>query len=158
MKAIQTLCFLILFVPSLAFSQTVSPKASDFSKLNWLEGTWTRTNITKPGRTAHERWEKSGEQELRGYGVTMQGQDTVFLEKITVLIKDNAIYYIADVPQNQLPVYFKLTEITESGFVCENPDHDFPKQISYQLEGDKLEAQISGNGKAIDYWFERKTK
>lgn len=130
--------------------------AEDFTKLGWLEGTWTRTNITKPGRSAHERWEKSGEQELRGYGVNLQGPDTVFLEKITILIKDDIIYYVADVPQNQQPVYFKFTEITESGFVCENPDHDFPKKISYQLELDKLKAQISGNGKAIDYWFERK--
>jgi hypothetical protein len=156
MKSIQILCYLLVLAPSLAFSQPVSPKASDFTKLSWLEGTWTRTNVTKPGRSAHERWEKSGEQELRGYGVTMQGQDTVFLEKITILIKDKAIHYVADVPQNQQPVYFKFTEITESGFVCENPDHDFPKKISYQLEGIKLKAQISGNGKAIDYWFERK--
>lgn len=129
--------------------------AEDFSKLSWLEGTWIRTNITKPGRSAHERWEKSSKQELRGYGVTMQGQDTVFQEMITVLIKDDAIYYVADVPQNQQPVYFKFTEITESGFVCENPDHDFPKKIIYQLEGKKLKAQISGNGKADDYWFEK---
>jgi hypothetical protein len=51
------------------------------------------------------------------------------MEMITVLIRDDAIYYVADVPQNQQPVYFKFTEITESGFACENPDHDFPKKI-----------------------------
>jgi len=156
MKALPKLCSLILLVPSLSFSQPVSPKTSDFTKLSWLEGTWTRTNITKPGRSAHERWEKTNLNTLRGFGVTMQGQDTIFLEKITVLIKDDAIYYVADVPQNRQPIFFKFTEITESGFVCENPEHDFPKKISYQLEGVKLKAQISGNGKAIDYWFERK--
>lgn len=154
MKHQTGLFLIILSFTSSAWSQ--SPVALDFTKLSWLEGTWTRTNGTKPGRSAHERWEKSSEQELRGYGVTLQGQDTIFLEKITVLVKDNAIYYVADVPQNQQPVYFKFTEITESGFVCENPEHDFPKKISYQLESDKLKAQISGNGKAIDYWFELK--
>jgi hypothetical protein len=149
--------FLLLLILAFSISGwSQSPVGEDFTKLSWLEGTWIRTNITKPGRSAHERWEKSGEQELHGYGVTMQGQDTVFLEKITVLIKDDAIYYVADVPQNQQPVYFKFTEITESGFVCENPEHDFPKKISYQLEGIKLKTQISGNGKVIDYLFERK--
>jgi hypothetical protein len=157
MKSILTVCILLTVV-SISFSQQGTPTAGEFSKLNWLVGTWTRTNIAKPGQTAHERWEKTNLNTLRGFGVTMQGQDTIFLEKITVLIKEDAIYYVADVPQNQQPVYFKFAEITESGFVCENPDHDFPKKISYQLEGDKLKAQISGNGKAIDYWFERKTK
>lgn len=154
MKHRTGLFLIILSFASPAWSQ--SPVALDFTKLSWLEGTWTRTNVTKPGRSAHERWEKSSEHELRGYGVTLQGQDTIFLEKITVLINDNAIFYVADVPQNQQAVYFKFTEITKSGFVCENPEHDFPKKISYQLEGDKLKAQISGNGKAIDYWFELK--
>ena len=57
---------------------------------------------------------------------------------------------------NQKPVYFKLTEITDIGFVCENQEHDFPKKIAYQLDGKKLKAQISGNGKVIDYLFEKK--
>jgi hypothetical protein len=48
-----------------------------------------------------------------------------------------------------------LTEITYTGFVCENPGHDFPKKISYHVEGHKLKAQISGDGKSVDYIFER---
>lgn len=143
---------LLLGMTASSFSQTAE---SDFSKLEWLAGTWNRTNITKPGRTAHERWEKSGTYSFRGYGVTMQGQDTVFLEKISIVIQDNTLYYVADVPENNQPVYFKFTSLTPAGFVCENPDHDFPKKITYELDGSRLKAQISGNGKAIDYWFEK---
>ncbi|WP_315820030.1 hypothetical protein [Paraflavitalea speifideaquila] len=62
---------------------------------------------------------------------------------------------MADVPQNKEPVYFKLTAITKDGFTCENPNHDFPKKIDYKLDGNKLRATISGDGKAIDYLFER---
>ena len=149
--------FVVLFVSSLTQSTAQPANAaalSNFNKLRWLTGTWNRTN-TKPGHTAHERWEKSGNNEMQGWGVNLKGQDTLFVEKLKLVIKDNHIYYVADVPENKQPVYFKLTEIIKESFVCENPDHDFPKKITYILEGAKLKATISGNGKAIDYWFER---
>lgn len=138
------------------FGQTTANQATEnFEKLNWLVGTWNRTN-TKPGRSGLEQWVKIGPQELLGIGVNMRETDTVFVEKLRIIVKDDYIAYVADVPENQKLVYFKLTEITETGFVCENPDHDFPKKISYQLEGNKLKTQISGDGKVIDYLFERK--
>ena len=150
-----------LFLISLLISTAVAGQVKsnqaveDFKKLNWLVGTWNRTNA-KPGRSGFERWDKTSPQELKGIGVNLQGTDTMFVEKLRIIVKDKDIVYVADVPENQKPVYFKLTEITESSFVCENPEHDFPKKISYQLEGNKLKAQISGNGKAIDYFFEKK--
>src|SRR5258705_7943005 len=127
----------------------------DFKKLDWLLGTWIRTNAN-PGRNSNERWIKLSSRELQGFGLTMKVQDTALLEKLKLIIKENAIYYVADVPENKQLVYFKLTEISENAFSCENPEHDFPKRISYQKDGDKLKATISGNGKSVDYFFERK--
>lgn len=147
----------LLTICTVSTSQGISPEtASNFKKLEWVVGTWNSTNISKPGRSSHEVWKKVAEHELHGLGVTMQGQDTVFLEKISILVKDNTIYYVADVPENKGLVYFKFTEITESGFVCENPQHDFPTKISYQVQGADLKAQISGNGKSVDYLFKKK--
>ena len=151
----------ILLISLLAFLNYASgqPNAKqatkDLEKLNWLIGTWNRTDA-KPGRSGHERWEKSNVNELQGFGVNFKGTDTTFMERLHIVIKDDHIYYVGDVPENQKPVYFKLTEVTATSFVCENPEHDFPKRISYQLDGKKLKAQISGNGKVIDYFFERK--
>jgi hypothetical protein len=144
-----------LLISTSAISQVKSNQAEDFKKLSWLVGSWNRTNA-KPGRSGVEQWKQTQPQELRGTGVNLKGTDTTFVERLRIIIKDNSIVYVADVPENQKPVYFKLTEITESGFVCENPEHDFPKKISYQLEGNKLKAQISGDGKAMDYLFEKK--
>ena len=127
----------------------------DFKKLDWLEGTWTRIN-DKPGRSAHEKWQKISSSEWSGMGVNMKGSDTAFVEKLKLVIKDDNIYYVADIVENRQPVYFKLTSITNDGFVCENPEHDFPKRISYLKDGEKLAATISGDGKSIDYLFERK--
>jgi hypothetical protein len=147
-------CFLFfILLTGYSFGQA-SDQAEKFKKLSWLTGTWNRTNV-KTGRSAHERWEQTSAFELRGFGVSLQGKDTTFIEKLRITIKDNNIVYVADVPENQKPVYFILNQITDTGFNCENPDHDFPKKITYQREGKKLKAQISGDGKVIDFLFER---
>jgi hypothetical protein len=72
-----------------------------------------------------------------------------------LLVKDNSLYFVADVKENAAPVYFRVTSINEQGFTCENPKHDFPKKISYQLEGKKLKATISGDGREVSYYFDR---
>jgi hypothetical protein len=147
---------LLLCAYELAWSQSPSQQAlNDFKKLKWLEGTWTRTN-SKPGRSAIEEWRRSGENELTGQGVNLKGTDTTFVEKLKIVIKDNTICYVADVPENKGLVYFKFTALTSHGFVCENPAHDFPKKIEYKLQGKTLTAVISGDGKSMDYVFERK--
>ena len=147
--------FLIVLVCNIALAQTNTKKTKDdFNKLAWIEGTWTRTN-SKAGQSGIESWQKISPFEFRGSGVTLKGADTLFIEKLKIEIRDNSIYYVSDVPENPNPISFTLTEITESGFVCENPQHDFPKKILYQLNGKSLKATISGDGKSIDYFFIR---
>ena len=86
----------------------------------------------------------------------MKGNDTSFVEKTKLVIRGNTIYYVADVPGNKQLIYFKLTAITNYSFTCENLKHDFPKKIRYTKDGFVLKATISGNGKSIEYLFERK--
>jgi len=128
--------------------------SNEFKRLSWLEGTWIRM-YAKPGRNSNERWIRISGTEWQGFGLSMKGQDTAVLEKLKLIIKDDSIYYVADVPENNQPVYFKLTEISENAYTCENVEHDFPKKIIYQRDGKKLKATISGNGTSIDYWFEK---
>ena len=132
-----------------------APNSADFKKLHWLEGPWVRTNA-KPGYSGEERWNKVSPIQLKGVGVTMKGADTMFVEKFMLVVKNNAIYYVADVPENKQPVDFKLTEISATGFTCENAAHDFPKMIRYEKEGHVIKATISGNGKSFEYLFKKK--
>src|SRR5689334_15970321 len=120
--------------------------AVEFNKLNWLEGEWNRTNV-KPGRSAHERWIKLSDHEFKGWGINMKGSDTASVEKLQLIVKDNKIYYVADVPENPQPVYFTITMLDNDSFECENPAHDFPKKIVYHHSGNIIKATISGNGK-----------
>lgn len=152
MRRISLLAILIFYLSDAgAQSQKVT---NDFAKLAWLEGSWRRTHV-KPGQSGSERWTKISGTQLSGLGLTMKGEDTVAIEKLKLITKDENIFYVADVPENKEPVYFKLTEISETSFTCENPDHDFPKKIVYQKDDKKLKATISGNGKSIDYFFEK---
>lgn len=138
------------------FAQSLTGKtATDFSALSWLEGKWSRLNIKKPGRTAVEIWKKTNDTEFRGIGITLQGNDTVFVEKLKIIIDGNEIHYVADIPENPEPVHFKFTAQSEHGFVCENPKHDYPKKISYQVEGNTMKAQTSGDGKTQEFVFEK---
>ncbi len=128
-------------------------QAQDVQKLDWLVGKWERENVRK-GRTAFEIWEWN-DNGLAGMGITMQGSDTVFVEKLNIVEKEGSTYYVADVSSNSSPTYFKITTLDNTSFVSENPEHDFPKKIAYKLEGIKMTATISGDGKAIPFLFKK---
>lgn len=157
LKCMKSTCLLILlfYIAVPLYGQAGRAAAGDINKLKWIEGTWVRTN-NKAGQSGEEKWVMETPRELLGYGFTMKGTDTLFVEKMRILFRGDRLCYVADVPENQKPVYFELTEITATGFICENPAHDFPKKITYEHKGEVLKATISGDGKAIDYFFRRK--
>lgn len=151
------LIILLLAATGSLEAQKNSPEIeARFKTLKWLEGNWEGTN-RKPGLTANEKWHIEAPYELRGFGVTMKGPDTIFLEKIQIIIRTGDLYYVAEVKENGEPVYFKFTSLTTNGFVCENPLHDFPKKIEYSLIGSNLTVVISGDGKSQSYLFARRS-
>ncbi|PTR00847.1 hypothetical protein C8P68_10175 [Mucilaginibacter yixingensis] len=144
----------ILFLAAL-LTATITSHAQtqkDFGKLHWLAGTWQSTN-NKPGEIDTETWQIASTTTMTGTGITLKGKDTVFVEHLQLVVNGNAIYYMARVGKSLKAVPFKLTQITADSFTCENPEHDFPKKITYQLEGNRIKAAISGDGKAINYEF-----
>jgi hypothetical protein len=155
---IRIIVYALVFYIAPASAQKNTPEIeAQFRSLKWIEGTWERTNV-KPGMTANERWYISAPYELKGFGVTMKGQDTVFLEKIQIIVKEDNIYYVADVKENKEPIYFKLTTLTPSGFVCENPIHDFPKKIQYEQRDSGLTVTISSGNRSQNYLFVRRER
>jgi hypothetical protein len=144
----------LLILLGVSFSFAKSQPASNVKELNWLEGNWKRIN-SKAGQSGVELWTKVSSTELKGRGITLQGSDTAFVEKIRIIVQDGSLYYIADVPENKKAVYFLFTDIKPNSFTCENPAHDFPKKIAYSLKDAKLTATISGGGKSMEYIFEK---
>jgi len=82
--------------------------------------------------------------------------DTTVTETMRLIAKEGGYYYVPDVAGPQGEVYFKFSAYSATGFSAANPEHDFPKIISYQLVNPKaLEATIEGNSKKKTFYFER---
>ncbi|MEQ8470693.1 MAG: DUF6265 family protein [Marinoscillum sp.] len=143
------ICCLSIFL----FDCGAQPKP-DVTQLTWLEGTWKRADA-KPGKEGFEIWTMD-EGVLTGRGISLSNGDTTFVEKLSIKLIDGMLYYIAEVPQNPEPTLFKIVDLKEGYFKSENPEHDFPKEIVYQLKEDKLVASISADGQGMTFSFERK--
>lgn len=130
---------------------THSQSLKDFK---WLIGIWERSNIQKGTKTT-ETWSKI-EDGYEGLGVTTKASDTIFTERLSIIKKDNDLYYVAEVSHNATPTYFKITSSARNRFICENPSHDFPKKITYKLKKHVLTAIISDDAKQIPFVFTKK--
>jgi len=156
MKTLQIpfLTCMLIFIGMSLTSCKQDTTEQQFKKLSWLNGKWLRTN-PQPGQSGYETWSNVSATKLTGQGVTLEGNETVFVEQLELSIKDNEIFYIVSVTGEPKPVYFRMTSIAEDAFVCENPTHDFPKKISYTRNGNRIKAVISGDGKSVAYDFEK---
>jgi len=125
-----------------------------FKKLEWLTAKWIRTN-SNVGHSGYEIWRKVSDLKLSGKGVTLKGNEIIFTENLELIVQGIDIFYVVTLAGEKNPVYFKLTELNDNGFTCENPEHDFPTKITYRRSGNNVKAVISGNGKSVDYIFVR---
>lgn len=96
---------------------------------------------------------------MLGVSRTIVKDRMVAFEFLRIEKRGNDIFYVAQ-PGGRPPTNFKLTQSTASSAVFENPQHDFPKIISYRLEGqDTLVATIEGGEgaqrKAQEFRFRR---
>lgn len=124
-------------------------------QMEWLLGGWTRVN-NPAGKSGYEYWQRKNDQEWHGQGIALKGTDTTFVELLKIVVERGALYYVADVPGNNKPVYFEITSVNENSFICENPTHDFPKRIEYRFDGKQIHARVSAGSQGIDYIFERR--
>lgn len=151
----QKLLFMISLLLVANTSNAQESNKQKFKKLEWLTGTWNRTNAGA-GKSGYETWAKVSDLKLSGKGVSLEGKKIVFVENLAFIAVGADIFYTVVVTGEKKPVYFKLTALSDDGFTCENPKHDFPKKITYQRSGNTVKAVISGNGQSMDYIFVRK--
>ena len=88
-----------------------------------------------------------------GHGVTLQGSDTVFQERMEIVKKDGTLNFKVIVTGEEEPTYFKFTKQSSTSFTCENPANEFPKQIEYKRNGANLKARISAGEQVVDFLF-----
>jgi hypothetical protein len=121
-------------------------------EFGWLHGTWKMKN-----KETYEVWKTSSDHKmLEGISYRIKGADTVVTETLKIKQQNSAFYYVPDVAGDQPEVYFKIIEHDDKSFTAENPEHDFPKIIRYQLlSPTSIKAEIEGDGKIIPFVFDK---
>jgi len=152
----KNIIYIISFLLFCCFScQQKATTSAELEKANWFLGRWE--NKTPEG-TFSEEWKVENDSFLLGKSFFIKENDTLFSETVRLVQRGNDLFYIVTVPnQNEAkPVEFKLTSSSSDYLVFENPEHDFPKKISYQLvTKDSLYAEISGDGKSQGFPFKK---
>lgn len=113
--------------------------------LERLAGKWQDMNRDN---AFYEEWNQMDGSSLSGTGYVMSSSDTVFIERLEIKPIDSDLYYIVGLSSNQRDetVKFKMTEATAKRIVFENPQHDFPKKITYELMPDSgLQVHLNGH-------------
>lgn len=154
--------YVLLFIASLLASCNEAKESNPetINRFSWLNGSWAMK--TDDG-TVTEKWKPVSDSLMEGSSDFIKGDSVIPFETIKIFRRDSSFYYEAKAAgqNNELPVEFKLTAYSDSGFVAENPQHDFPKRITYKLVNkDSIHAFVDGGlhqpDKRSDFYYSRK--
>lgn len=149
-----------LFMAVTAPADPFIANANKMQSFHWMNGSWKMN--TKRG-VITEKWEPLNDSTMTGESRMIRNTgETILLERIQLVFRGKDYYYIptAQGQNNEQPVLFRITSHSENGFVAGNPEHDFPKRITYtEVNRDSIHAYIDGGptspGKRSDFYYSR---
>ncbi len=162
MKQASTFFFLLLSISILFIHCKSTNKSAEknTSQFNWLSGSW---EMKDTDGIVTEQWKLVNDSLMEGSSDFIKGDSIIPFETIKVFRRNENFFYEAKAAgQNkELPVEFQLSSFSDSGFVAENPNHDFPKRITYRLVNkDSIHAFVDGGpampGKRSDFYYSKK--
>lgn len=135
-------------------SQETTP---DITHLSWMAGNWTGAATGRA--VSEEHWIAPAGGAMLGMSRTIARERMVAFEFLRIERRADGIYYVAQ-PNGRPPTDFKLTKMEAKLAVFENPQHDFPKMITYRIDSDAtLVATVEGSGgKKQEFRFTRAAK
>jgi len=110
------------------------PAKASIGDIAWLAGAWVGTRSS--GSSIEERWSPplGGAMLAVSRTVNKSGKMNAF-EYLRIVERDGGLVYIAQ-PGGTKPTEFVLTELTTTRAVFDNPRHDYPKRIVYELSAE----------------------
>jgi hypothetical protein len=136
---------LVLAIPVVLMAQAVAPPG-------WLAGCW---ELRSGNRETLEMWMAPAGGLMLGASRTLVNGAVREYEQLVLKVDSGKLVYTAT-PSGQQTASFTSTEITDSSFTVENPEHDFPQRIIYRRRGaDSLVARIEGGTRGFDYPMKR---
>jgi hypothetical protein len=144
MKSIFLLLFLLQTPPA------------EIEQLRWLQGCW---ETVLPQRTVEEQWMAPRGGSMLGMSRTVRGGKLVEYETIVIRQQGNQLAYEAH-PSGQRSAVFLSSTITGTLVLFENPQHDFPQKIGYQLGADGtllawIEGASKGQSRRVEFPYRR---
>ena len=149
MKTLIKSVLLIITIVTIVSCNSTTKKTDNNSEkqvenFDWLLGNWERLH-EEPGKETFENWKKRNQNEYSGIGFTVQGSDTIKQEKIRIAKQSGKWILTVKVPEETESITFPITELKYNEFTCTNDSLDFPKQIRYWKNGEKINALVSGD-------------
>jgi hypothetical protein len=149
-----------LFGLGAAFQAIVSCAGTAMSPLShvaWMDGCW----VTSDGETTTEEcWVAGRGPQMLGVNWQKKAGQIIFFELLRIKKTKSGIYYVAR-PKGGKATRFLQVRFTRNSVVFDNPTHDFPNRITYQLSADgKLHAIIEGKPggkpKKVEWVFQKR--
>jgi hypothetical protein len=141
---------LIFLILTSCYRPSASESMQDLLQLN---GKWSSSESI----LFNEYWQIKSDTLLLGLGYSLQDNDTVFKEELKIFYHDDNVFYGAKVGEREQFVLFELMKARKDNWIFENPDHDYPNIISYEIDGDRLVASTtnSNGNKKIEFIMKR---
>jgi len=136
----------------LSVASVCAQATTDVADLGWIAGHWAGP---VGGASSEEHWIAPAASSMLGVSRTIARDRMVAFEFLRIEKRADGIYYVAQ-PGGRPPTAFKLTKSSANLAVFENPTHDHPKIITYELTDAKtLVATIEGDegGKHVKQSF-----
>jgi hypothetical protein len=138
-KGMRMRRYLLILILSIA---PAAAGAADFPQ--WMAGSW---RATVSGVQMEEHWTGAKGDLMIGMHRDVQPSKKSWFEFLRIERHDDGnIYYMA-MPGGRQATPFKMTTHQGKRVVFENPEHDFPKRITYwQPASSRLCARVEGSG------------
>ena len=107
-----------------------------------------------------ENWMTPAGTSMLGMGRTVKAGVTADYEFMRIEIRGTDYYFVAQPKANATETAFKLTSSQPTLAVFEDPTHDFPQKIGYQLTKPNelsawIEGVVKGKTKRVDFLMQR---
>jgi hypothetical protein len=132
--------------------------ADPLAKLAWLQGCWSASDGAEPGSI--EQWMGPAGGTMLGASRTIKGGKTVSWEFLQIREIEPGVLAYQPQPSGRPATTFRLLRQSDTQFVFENLEHDFPQRVIYRRDGENaLQARIEGVSKGklkgIDFPMQR---
>ncbi len=109
-----------------------TPAKATIGDLAWLAGAWVGTRGSTGAISIEERWSPPKGGGMLAISRTVSRDRISAFEYLRVLERDGGLVYVAQ-PNGGPGTEFVLTSISGKRAVFDNPRHDYPKRIVYEL-------------------------